>query len=212
MRALQRPTATDTTLPGIDPSDGTGFGDDTPAGPSPAARRPPGSLLPAGTGVPAFAPVRPRGGRHRLRRLLHGRRRLAALALAAAAGVLALLVPGTDVRAAPPAPVPPPPAAREGPDDRRVSVPVRVADPAVARLVGPGDRVDVLAASDAAGQTPGPATVVARRVLVAEVPEAAPGDVVAGPGGTLLVLSVSPGTAADLAGAAAAAELAVARW
>ncbi|WP_223291042.1 RcpC/CpaB family pilus assembly protein [Streptomyces avicenniae] len=156
--------------------------------------------------------MRPRGGRHRLRRLLHGRRRLSALALAATAAGLTLLAPGTDVRAAPPPPEPAPASAREGPDTRRVSVPVRIGDPAVARLVGPGDRVDVLAASGAAGQTPGPARVVARRARVAEVVDVAVDGVPTGVSGALLVLSVSPDTAAELAGAAAVAELAVARW
>jgi hypothetical protein len=50
---------------------------------------------------------------------------------------------------------------------------------------------------------------VARRAEVAEVPAGVPEDAV---GGGLLVLSVPPETAAALAGAAASAELAVARW
>lgn len=175
-----------------------------------------------GRAVPEFTPVRPRGGRHRLRRALRRRRRPVALAFAAASAALALAVPWS----------PEEPAerreaaasgAREGPARgaaerepvESVAAPVRIADAAAVRLLSPGDRVDVLAASaDAAEEGGGAARVVARRARVAEVPDgggAAPADGGAG-GGALVVLTVSPETAARLAGAAAESELVVARW
>jgi hypothetical protein len=86
-----------------------------------------------------------------------------------------------------------------------VSAPVRIADPAAVRLLRRGDVVDVLATAPRRG----PARVVARRARVAGVP--AEGSAGAG-GGALLVLAVTRGTAAELAGAAAEGELAVARW
>ncbi|WP_241562350.1 RcpC/CpaB family pilus assembly protein [Streptomyces hoynatensis] len=181
--------------------------------------------------MPAFAPVRPRGGRHRLRRAVYRRRRALAAALAVTAAVFAAMVAATDPRGASP-PVAaarggPPGAASggagaAGPPARLVSAPVRIADAAAVRLLRPGDRVDVLAAPVASGgfgaeRPDGPARVVARRARVAEVPESAAGPpsavAPAGPGeGALLVLSVPPETAAALAGAAAGADLAVARW
>ncbi|MFD5316125.1 RcpC/CpaB family pilus assembly protein [Streptomyces sp. NPDC127098] len=176
-----------------------------------------------GRAVPEFTPVRPRGGRHRLRRALRRRRRPVALAFAAVSAALALAVPWS----------PEEPAerqeaaasgAREGPargaaeqePAESVAAPVRIADAAAVRLLSPGDRVDVLAASaDAAGEEGGGAArVVARRARVAEVPDgggAAPVDGGAG-GGALVVLTVSPETAARLAGAAAESELVVTRW
>ncbi|WP_329132800.1 RcpC/CpaB family pilus assembly protein [Streptomyces sp. NBC_01476] len=85
--------------------------------------------------------------------------------------------------------------------------PVRIADAAVAGLLHPGDRVDVLAGS----------RVVAAGVRVVSVPETAGAPTAsatlpegAGPGGALVVLAVSRHTAASLAGAAMSSALAVA--
>ncbi len=177
--------------------------------------------------VPAFPPVRPGGGRHRLRRAVWRRRRALAVSLAASAtatAALAATVPrgagGADRTDATGGPATAAADAREGPADRAdrgearpdrlVTAPVRIADPAAVRLLRPGDRVDVLAAAPFTGDgAPAPARVVARRAEVAEVPVGAPEDA---RGGGLLVLAVPPETAAALAGAAASAELAVARW
>ncbi len=79
----------------------------------------------------------------------------------------------------------------------QVAVPVRLADLAVADLLRPGDRVDVLASVD------GRATeVVAAGALVLAVPAA-------GGGTGLLVLAVSADTAPGLATATTAATLTV---
>ncbi|TDC74373.1 hypothetical protein E1283_15935 [Streptomyces hainanensis] len=172
---------------------------------------------PGGRAVPEFAPVRPRGGRHRLRRALRRRRRPVALSLALASAVLALAVPWSRERE--PAEAAPEVAsgAREGPAPggaerapaRLVAAPVRIADAATVRLLGPGDRVDVLAAG-----TEGAARVVARRALVAEVPGGGGAEREDGGAGAgaLVVLTVSSDTAAKLAGAAAQAELVIVRW
>jgi Flp pilus assembly protein CpaB len=92
----------------------------------------------------------------------------------------------------------------------QVAAPVRLADLAVATLLHPGDRVDVLAtAADAAA-----AEVVARAALVVSAPTGAdpdagaPDAVNAGEAG-LLVLAVSAETAARLAGAATNSTLTV---
>ncbi|TDC18886.1 hypothetical protein E1265_24735 [Streptomyces sp. 8K308] len=175
---------------------------------------------PGGRAVPEFAPVRPRGGRHRLRRALRRRRRPVALAFAAVSAALALAVPwpqepterpGEAARGAREGPAP---GAGEREPADLVAAPVRIADAAAVRLLSPGDRVDVLAASAEAAEGGGAARVVARRARVAEVPDGAgspPVDGGAG-GGALVVLTVSPETAAKLAGAAAESELVVARW
>ncbi|MDT0309327.1 RcpC/CpaB family pilus assembly protein [Streptomyces sp. DSM 44917] len=200
------------------------------AAPAPGLPRPgdfPGPPGPYGPAVPAFAPVRPRGGRHRLRRILRRRRGpLAALALAAAALALAL-PPGLPRGGPGPGGAEAAAAAREGPAPRTagasraaelVAAPVRIADAGAARLLRPGDRVDVLAAArEGDGRTPPEARVVARRARVAEVPAGAgaPGPDGSLPdvdGGALVVLTVPPQAAARLAGAAAVAELAVVRW
>jgi Flp pilus assembly protein CpaB len=85
----------------------------------------------------------------------------------------------------------------------QVAAPVRLADLAVARLVRPGDRVDVLAALPDAER----AEVVATGALVL----AAPGNAsdVADPAVGLLVLSVDPAAAARLAAASTTATLTV---
>ncbi|ONK13686.1 RcpC/CpaB family pilus assembly protein [Streptomyces sp. MP131-18] len=169
--------------------------------------------------------MRPRGGRGRLRRALRRHRRAVAAALAVTAAALAVAAP----RAAGPAPAAPAePAAREGPPgagpgrgsgaaDDRVLAPVRITDADAVRLLRPGDRVDVLAATaDGADASAAPARVVAGRARVVDVPEApeaaTAGGVTEAARGALLVLSVPPGTAAALAGAAATADLAVTKW
>jgi Flp pilus assembly protein CpaB len=83
-----------------------------------------------------------------------------------------------------------------------VAVPVRVAEPAVAGLLRPGDRVDVLAASPEGGEA---ARVVVSDVAVLAVPEP---DQLAD--GALVVLAASPGGAARLAAAAVSSRLSVA--
>ncbi|MFJ6985057.1 MULTISPECIES: hypothetical protein [unclassified Streptomyces] len=101
---------------------------------------------------------------------------------------------------------------------------VRIADAATVRLLRPGDRVDVIATEPS--EEDGRARVVARRALVAEVPDsttARPGgveaadevgaaDVTAVGGGALVVLAVPGPTALRLAGAGAASRLAVTLW
>jgi Flp pilus assembly protein CpaB len=97
-----------------------------------------------------------------------------------------------------------------------VATAVRIADPATVRLLEPGDEVDVLAAPPRPGGGDGPerARVIAHRARVAEVPgpPSEPEEGGISPPGALLVLTVPPGTAAELAGAAATGGLAVARW
>ena len=84
----------------------------------------------------------------------------------------------------------------------QVAAPVRLADLAVAALVRSGDRIDVLASVDGSST----AEVVADDALVV----AATGGAVADDAGAgLLLVAVSPGTAARLAAAAATATLTV---
>jgi Flp pilus assembly protein CpaB len=87
-----------------------------------------------------------------------------------------------------------------------VGAPVRIADAAVAALLSPGDRVDVLGSSDTAAQ----AQVVASDVLVVTVPA---GDPQQHSGalddGALVVLATTPATAQQLAHAATTARLSV---
>ena len=88
----------------------------------------------------------------------------------------------------------------------QVAAPVRLADLAVATLLRPGDRVDVLATAADAGA----AEVVAAGALVvstspAETPDPPSGDRDAG----LIVLAVPAGTAARLAAAATNSTLTV---
>ena len=86
----------------------------------------------------------------------------------------------------------------------QVAVPVRLADLAVAGLVGTGDRVDVLATvPDAAA-----AEVVASAALVLSAPSGAPDDQT-DPGAGLLLLAVDPATATRLAAASTSATLTV---
>jgi Flp pilus assembly protein CpaB len=93
-----------------------------------------------------------------------------------------------------------------------VALPVRFADADAARLLRPGDRVDVLAGPqrDAAADTGGPAgsatashaSVIARDTTVLTRPAGEQG----GEGG-LLILAVAPEAATAIAGAAASAPL-----
>lgn len=173
--------------------------DETP-GPSP---------VPEPCVVPAFEPVHVRGARHRLRRALRRARHAPAALLA----LTAVTLLATDHPTAPPPRETPtatvaararPPAAAPP-----VSVPVRIADAATVRLLRRGDRIDVIAAPH---PTLGDGTrtrVVARGVRVAEVP---PPDGSGPDAGALVVLSVPRPTAAELAGAGAASQLAVILW
>ncbi|MGW2641235.1 hypothetical protein [Streptomyces sp. NPDC001348] len=167
---------------------------------------PPGTDAPATSEVPHFAPVRVRGGRYQLQRLVRQRRRALAAGLAVTAAALVAAGPRTApepdragrARGHPvAAPVPRRPA------DGVVTAPVRIADAATVRLLRPGDRVDVIAAEDPAAG--GDARVVARGARVTRVPQALDG---AG-NGALVVLAVPRRTAARLVGASATARLAV---
>jgi Flp pilus assembly protein CpaB len=86
-----------------------------------------------------------------------------------------------------------------------VATPVRIADPGAARLLDPGDIVDVLAASehDASGA---PLVASGARVLVVPAPEDSQGGI---DDGALVVLATTPATAALLARAAVSARLSV---
>ncbi|WP_432105693.1 hypothetical protein [Streptomyces sp. bgisy091] len=127
----------------------------------PAVRR----ESPAPYGVPAFGPVRVRGGGGgRLRRLLRGQRRALAAGFALASAVIAAsgLADGHGA-AAVTGGTPPGPERRA---ERLVAAPVRIADAATVGLLRPGDRVDVIAAEEGDGAT----EVVARGVRVAGIP------------------------------------------
>jgi hypothetical protein len=173
---------------------------------------------PATCEVPHFAPVRVRGGRYQLRRLVRHRRRALAAGLAVTAAALVAAGPRQ-------APDPPrggparghPVTAADGTRERRaagrdtVIAPVRIADAATVRLLRPGDRVDVIAAEDPAAG--GAVRVVARGARVAKVPEPVDGPAgYAAGGGALVALRVPRSTAARLAGASATARLAVTLW
>lgn len=87
---------------------------------------------------------------------------------------------------------------------------VRLADGAVARLLSPGDRVDLLAATAEGG----PGVAVARAALVLPAPEdAAPGALLGGSAAASqaapLMLAVRPEEAAAVAGTAGTAQLSV---
>ncbi|WP_371579603.1 hypothetical protein [Streptomyces sp. NBC_01314] len=170
------------------------------------AAGPPGTDAPPTCEVPHFAPLRVRGGAHRLRRLARCRRRALAAGLAVTAA--ALLATGAGpreaerVRGHPVAdPVPGRPTTVE-----TVTAPVRIADGATVRLLRPGDRVDVIAAEESATGA-GAARVVARGARVSKVPTADATE-----SGALVVLTVPRRTAARLAGAGATSRLAVTLW
>ncbi|MFF4270928.1 hypothetical protein [Streptomyces sp. NPDC001536] len=168
---------------------------------SPVAPRPPGTDAPATCEVPHFAPVRVRGGRYQLARLVRSRRRAVAAGLAVTAAALVAVGPG-DADGARGHPVVEP--VRERRAVEMVTAPVRIADGATVLLLRPGDRVDVIAAETTA--TGGDAQVVARGARVKKVPEPLEG---AAESGALVVLSVPRSIAARLAGASATARLAV---
>lgn len=159
---------------------------------------------------------------HRLRRAMRRQRRAVAAGLALTAAALAASGLGGDGRTAAATGPPPEPVHQAV---RLVSAPIRIMDAATVRLLRPGDRVDVIAADDADGAG-SDARVVAKDVLVAEVPRpdghgdpGGPSDLggLGGPGdgadagsGALVVLSVERDTAAALAGAGMTGTLAVA--
>jgi Flp pilus assembly protein CpaB len=84
-----------------------------------------------------------------------------------------------------------------------VATPVRVADPAAARLLAVGDRIDLLAVSPEVGR----ADVVAEAAPVVAVPEPSPDDGVVG--GALVVVAVPESQAMALAEAAVRSVLSV---
>ncbi|SEE98922.1 hypothetical protein SAMN05216533_4953 [Streptomyces sp. Ag109_O5-10] len=185
----------------------------SPAFPPPLrVPRPLGTDAPATCEVPHFEPVRVRGGRFLLGRLLRHRGRALAAGLAVTAAALVAAGPRTalgPLRAEPsrghPVVTPPtPPVRRHAPPVDMVTAPVRIADAATVRLLRPGDRVDVIAAGDPAAG--GAARVIARGVRVTRLPE--PVDAAA-ESGALVVLAVPRASAAQLVGASATARLAV---
>ncbi|MZD08089.1 hypothetical protein GTW43_23825 [Streptomyces sp. SID5785] len=91
-----------------------------------------------------------------------------------------------------------------------MSAPVRIADAAAARLLRPGDRVDVVAART--DGRPG-VRVLASGARVASVPDPTDaGTETPDGGGALVVLKVPRPTATRLAGAGAVSRLAVTLW
>ncbi|MFH8286363.1 hypothetical protein [Streptomyces antibioticus] len=182
---------------------------------------PPSHPVPPPCEVPLFAPVRVRGGRYGLGRLVRNRRRALAAGLAVTAVALVAAAgphgggparghpgPGSESGPAPGAGSGegPPAHARSSPKGAKVTAPVRIADAATVRLLRPGDRVDVIAAErTASGDT---AEVVARGALVTKIPE----PLESSAAGALIVLSVPRPTAVRLAGAGTTARLAVTLW
>ncbi|MGW1161920.1 hypothetical protein ACWD48_27715 [Streptomyces sp. NPDC002519] len=170
--------------------------------PVPGAGDRPGA--PPTCAVPHFAPLRVRGGRHRLRGLLRHRRRALTVGLAVTAAALVAAGPGGSegARGHPGAGRHPTARARPAGEPlpvEMVTAPVRIADGATVRLLRPGDRVDVIAADGG-----GSGTVVAPGARVIRVPDVEPTE-----SGALVVLSVPRATAARLAGVGATARLAV---
>nr|WP_244320458.1 MULTISPECIES: hypothetical protein [Streptomyces] len=182
--------------------------------PPPRLPRPPGTDAPATCEVPPFPPVRVRGGRYRVQRLVRHRGRAVAAGLAVTAAALVAAGPGTSAQAhrtdAAPRPArsarghPPATPLRPSRPARLVAAPVRIADAATVRLLRPGDRVDVVAAQDPSSG--GGARVLARGVRVTRVPEPLDGTAETG---ALVVLAVPRALAAGLVGASATARLAV---
>lgn len=166
---------------------------------------PPGTDAPPTCEVPHFAPVRVRGGRRALHRLVAHRRRALAAGLAVTAAALVAAGPhpgsgGQDTRRARGHPVADPVGERQG--TRLVAAPVRIADAGTVRLLRPGDRVDVVATGGGAGE----ASVLARGVRVTKVPEPEADQAA---GGALVVVSVPRATAHRLVGAGTTERLAV---
>ncbi|MFI6935595.1 hypothetical protein [Streptomyces sp. NPDC050287] len=154
--------------------------------------------------VPHFAPVRVRGGRYQLQRLVRHRRRAMAVGLSVTAAAVLAAGP-RETEQVPGHPLADP--VREHRAVQLVTAPVRIADGATVRLLRPGDRVDVIAAEQTA--MGGGARVVARGALVSKLPEAMETPEGADAGGALVMLSVPRSTAARLAGASTTARLAV---
>ncbi|WP_405582574.1 hypothetical protein [Streptomyces sp. NBC_01190] len=161
--------------------------------------------------MPSFPPIHVsgRGGRRLFRRALWRRRKALAVGLAVTAAALA----ASTAHSAAPRPVPAVPRGpaagpvRHLPPQTSVRAPVRIADAAVAGLLHPGDRVDVLAGVRvvAAG-----VTVVAVPAVAQAPPDTAAVSDAGAPGGALIVLTVPRRIAAALSGAAATSPLAVA--
>ncbi|GGJ10880.1 hypothetical protein GCM10012282_04200 [Streptomyces lacrimifluminis] len=165
-------------------------------------------LVPAPCEVPHFAPVRVRGGRYQLRRLVRHRRRALAVGLAVTAAAIVAAGPPPDVGRVRGHPVADP--VRERPAVEMVTAPVRIADADTVRLLRAGDRVDVIAAEESPTGTD--ARVVASRARVTQVPRVPTSQDGMAEGGALVVLSVPHATASRLAGAGATARLAVTLW
>ncbi|OLZ67888.1 hypothetical protein AV521_23300 [Streptomyces sp. IMTB 2501] len=166
-----------------------------------------GTDAPATCEVPQFPPVRVRGGRYQLQRLVRHRRRAIAAGLAVTAAALVAAGPHTAPephRAEQARGHPVTEQARRHAAVETVTAPVRIADAAAVQLLRPGDRVDVIAAEDPSAG--GVARVLARGVRVTKVPEPVEGGAESG---ALVVLSVPRATAARLVGASATARLAV---
>ncbi|MEV0776679.1 hypothetical protein ACIBLA_07985 [Streptomyces sp. NPDC050433] len=178
------------------------------------------AAAPAPCGVPAFDPLRVRGGGQRLRRALLRRRRAMAAGLAVTAAALAAsgaggpgVAAGAEERAEAAARAAAGGASGAGaaaqPGAEKVELvtaPVRIADVATVRLLRPGDRVDVIAAPHSPGGAESDARVLARDVLVESVPQALES---AADGGALVLLTVARDVAAELAGASTNSRLAV---
>ena len=158
--------------------------------------------------MPFFPPLRVRGGKHRLRRVMRKRRRAMAAGLAVTAAALAVSSPHAAERTHPPAA----PAPRERGPARRpgtaelVSAPVRIADAETVRLLKPGDRVDVIASPNSPSTGGDQARVVATGARVTEVPGARGA---ASDAGALVVLAVPREAARALVGASTTSRLAV---
>ncbi|MFB7516294.1 hypothetical protein [Streptomyces sp. NPDC056144] len=158
------------------------------------------------TVVPVFEPVRGVGGRRSPLRGLRRARPVLVLLLALTSALLALAAGSARSGAAPPSREASPPRARPPVAVRLVTAPVRIADAETVRLLRPGDRVDVIAASNSPTGAAGEARVVATGARVAEVPRSGETH---SDGGALVVLSVPRSTAATLAGAGVTSRLAV---
>lgn len=202
-------TSTSVSFPSSLPSPSLGASarsDGPPPSPAPSAPLP---YTPPRCDVPLFPPISVgrHGGRRLLRRVMRRRRRTLAAGLAAAAAALAASSAAHEPppRQAFPAPRGAATAASLRVPLKPVRDPIRIADAAVAALLRPGDRVDVLAG----------ASIVARCAGVLAVPEriqAPPAGAVpdgGGPSGGLVIVSVTRPTAAALSGAAAVSPLAV---
>jgi Flp pilus assembly protein CpaB len=87
-----------------------------------------------------------------------------------------------------------------------VAAPLRISDPGVARLLRPGDLVDVLAASDRDSRASAPVVASGVRVVTVPVPDETSSGL---DSGALIVVATTTATAAMLARAAMSARLSV---